>query len=72
MKYPVYGSGDDCTDSSIIGYVLVHVYKCRVTTQPGFDASYKNANTFQFTLAAMDAKRPDEATYSIAFVGKDA
>lgn len=72
MKYPVYGSGDDCTDSSIIGYVLVHVYKCRVTTQPGFDASYKTANTFQFTLAAMDAKRPDEATYSIAFVGKDA
>ena len=72
MKYPVYGSGDDCTDSSIIGYVLVHVYKCRVTTQPGFDASYKSANTFQFTLAAMDAKRPDEATYSIAFVGKDA
>jgi len=72
MKYPVYGSGDDCTDSSIIGYVLVHVYKCRVTTQPGFDASYKNANTFQFTLAAMDAKRPDEATYSIAFVGRDA
>ena len=71
MKYPVYGSGDDCTDSSIIGYVLVHVYKCRVTTQPGFDASYKNANTFQFTLAAMDAKRPDEATYSIAFVGRD-
>lgn len=72
MKYPVYGSGENCTDSSIIGYVLVRVYNARVTTQPGFDASYKTANTFQFTLAAMDAKRPDEATYSIAFVGLDA
>ena len=72
MKYPVYGSGENCTDSSIIGYVLVRVYNARVTQAPGFDASYKTANTFGFTLAAMDAKRPDEATYSIAFVGKDA
>lgn len=68
MVYPVYGNGDDCTDSSIIGKVYVRVYKCRVTAQPGFDASYKSANTFQFTLAAMDAKRPDEATYSIAYI----
>lgn len=68
MVYPVYGNGDDCTDSSIIGHVYVRVYKCRVTAQPGFDASYKTANTFQFTLAAMDAKRPDDACYSIAYI----
>ena len=67
MVYPVYGNGDDCTDSSIIGHVYVHVYKCRVTAQPGFDASYKTANTFQFTVAAMDAKREDQACYSIAY-----
>ena len=54
MVYPVYGNGDDCTDSSIIGHVYVRVYKCRVTAQPGFDASYKSANTFQFTLAAIN------------------
>jgi len=72
MKYPVYGSGEDCTESSIIGHVLVRVYRCRVTAQPGFDASYKTANTFQFTLAAMDAKRADDAVYSIAFVPKAA
>lgn len=71
MIYPVYGSGDDCSDSSIIGNVIVKVYRCRVTAAPGFDASYKTANTFQFTLAAMDAKRPDNATYSIAFVRKN-
>lgn len=68
MVYPVYGNGDDCTDSSIIGHVYVHVYKCRVTAQPGFDASYKTANTFQFTVAAMDAKRDDQACYSIAYI----
>lgn len=54
MVYPVYGSGDDCSDSSIIGNVIVKVYKCRVTAAPGFDASYKTANTFQFTLAAIN------------------
>ena len=68
MVYPVYGNGDDCTDSSIIGHVYVRVYKCRVTAQPGFDASYKTANTFQFTIAAMDAKRQDQACYSIAYI----
>lgn len=68
LKYPVYGSGDDCTDSSIIGYLMMRVYKARVTAQPGLDGSYKTASTYQFTLAAMDAKRPDEATYSIAYI----
>lgn len=68
MVYPVYGNGEDCTDSSIIGHVYVRVYKCRVTAQPGFDASYKTANTFQFTIAAMDAKRQDQACYSIAYI----
>jgi len=70
MVYPVYGNGEDCTDSAIIGHVYVRVYKCRVTAQPGFDASYKTANTFQFTLAAMDAKRADDACYSIAYIPK--
>lgn len=68
MVYPVYGNGEACTDSSIIGHVYVRVYKCRVTAQPGFDASYKSANTFQFTIAAMDAKRQDQACYSIAYI----
>jgi hypothetical protein len=67
MQYPVYGNGDACTDASIIGYVTIKVFNCRVTAQPGFDASYKTASTFQFTLAAMDAKQSDEATYSISY-----
>lgn len=70
MQYPVYGSGDDCTESSIIGYVNLKVYRARVTGQPGLDGSYKTASTFQFTLSALDAKRNDEAVYSIAYVQK--
>ena len=68
MVYPVYGSGDDCTESAIIGKVYLKVYRARITGQPGLDGSYKSASTFQFTLSAMDAKRADEAVYSIAYV----
>lgn len=70
MQYPVYGSGDDCTESAIVGYVNLKVYRARVTGQPGLDGSYKTASTFQFTLSALDAKRDDEAVYSIAYVQK--
>lgn len=70
MQYPVYGSGDDCTESAIVGYVNLKVYRARVTGQPGMDGSYKSASTYQFTLSAMDAKRADEAVYSIAYVAK--
>ena len=70
MQYPVYGSGDDCSESSIIGYVSLKVYRARVTSQPGLNGSYKSASTFQFTLSALDAKRNDEAVYSIAYVQK--
>lgn len=68
LKYPVYASGDDCTEAGVIGYALVKVYKARVTAQPGLDGSYKSASTFQFTLSAMDAKRADEACYAIAYI----
>lgn len=68
MVYPVYGSGDDCTQSAIIGKVILKVYKARVSGQPGLNGSYKSASTFDMTLTALDAKRPDGAAYSIAYV----
>jgi hypothetical protein len=37
--WPVYGSGDDCTESSIIGYYMVKVFKARVSQIPGMDTS---------------------------------
>ena len=43
MKWPVYGAGDDCTDNAVKGYVVLRMYRCRVTQMPGFDTSYKSA-----------------------------
>lgn len=68
LVYPVYAAGDNCTESSIIGHVYMTVYRARFTQMPGLDGSYKSASTYQFTLSAMDAKRPDDACYSIAYI----
>ena len=68
--WPVYGSGDDCSESAIIGYYVVKVFRARITTVPGMDTSYKSAATFQFTLSALDAKRNDEGAYSTAYFKK--
>lgn len=67
LRWPVYSANADCTDSSIKGYVELHVFRCRVTQGPGFDTSYKTAQTNQITLSAVDAKRADDATYSLAY-----
>ena len=37
--WPVYGSGDDCTESSIVGYYVVKVFRARITQVPGLDTS---------------------------------
>lgn len=68
MKWPVYGAGDDCTDSAVKGYVILRMYRCRVTQMPGFDTSYKSAATNAVTFSAMDAKRDDEKIYEIAYI----
>lgn len=68
--WPVYGSGDDCSESAIAGYYVVKVFRARITTIPGMDTSYKSAATFQFSLQALDAKRNDEGAYSTAYYKK--
>ena len=65
--WPVYGSGDDCSQSDIIGYYIVRVFRARITQIPGLDTSYKSAATFTFELQALDAKRNDEGCYSTAY-----
>lgn len=68
--WPVYGTGDDCSESAIIGYYIVRVFRARITSIPGVDSSYKTAATFAFELAALDAKRNDEGCYSTAYYKK--
>jgi len=72
LKWPIYASGEDCTDSSIKGYVILYMYRARLTRLPGFDSSYKNAETFSFQLSAMDPKRSDRMIYSLAYIDADA
>lgn len=68
MKWPVYAAGDDCTESAIKGYVILRIYRCRVTQMPGFDTSYKSAATNAVTFSAMDAKKADGEIYEIAYI----
>ena len=69
-KWPVYDNGDDCSVSGIRGYVVLRMFKCRVTQLPGFDTSYKSPATNSVTFSAMDPERDDEKVYSVAFVPK--
>ena len=39
LEYPVYNSGDDCSEAGIKGYYYVRVFLARITTVPGFDTS---------------------------------
>lgn len=50
--WPVYGAGDDCSESSIVGYYIVKVFRARITTLPGVDTSYKTAATLTEKLSA--------------------
>ena len=52
LVYPVFGSGEDCTDANIIGHLYVTILRARVTTQPGFDTSYKTAATLTLPSVA--------------------
>lgn len=71
MDFPVYSSGVDCTESSVKAILHIHVYRTRVTQAPGFDASYKQAQTNSVTFSAMDAKRADHKVYETIYEPMD-
>lgn len=59
--WPLYNGGENTTASqftgaSIMGWVIMHIYRVRVTAMPGFDTSYKTAATNGITVATMDPK----------------
>ena len=69
-KWPVYANGTETKAAGVKGYVLLNIFKCRVTQMPGFDTTYKSAATNSVTFSTMDAKRSDGNAYSIAYVEK--
>lgn len=65
--YPVYSSGTDCTDAARKGALHIYIPRCRCTGLPGMESSYKSAQVFSVTFAAIDPKRPDGKMYSILY-----
>lgn len=70
--YPVYSSGTDCTDAARKGVLHIFIPRVRATALPGIESSYKSAQTFSVTFAAIDPKRADEKMYSIFYEPYDA
>ena len=71
LRWPVYSTSEDCTASGIKGYLVVKIYKCKVSQTPGFDTSYKQSATFSITLSGMDAKRSDRCVWAMAYMPTD-
>ena len=67
LRWPVYGTSQECEENGVKGYVIVKIYRCKVTQSPNFDSSYKAANDFTFTLSGMDAKREDRSVWGMAY-----
>lgn len=40
LKWPVYGDNKNCTENGIIKYLVVRIFKTRITTVPGLDTSF--------------------------------
>lgn len=77
LNIMVYNGGENISNSNktfngatVLGYVVMTVYRCRVTQMPGFDTSYKSAATNAITLATMDPKNAttDGRAYDITFI----
>ena len=71
LKYPVYKSGNDCSENNIKGFVIIKIYKAYIKERAGFDSSYKRAHQFRLSLEALEAGRKDGSNYAIAFVDND-
>ena len=67
FHFPVYSSGSDCTESSVKGWVDVHIFRVRVTTPAPIDTSYKTAATFQVQFSSIDPQRVDKLMYEIHY-----
>lgn len=65
--WPLYSSGTDCTEANIKAWIHLYIPRTRVTAAPGFDSSYKSAQTPGVTFSAIDPKRADGKMYEVAY-----
>lgn len=64
MRYRVYGSGEN---ASVIGYLIIQIYKAKVSAKPGFENSYGQSGTHSVTFTSLDAGRQDHNMYELIF-----
>lgn len=65
--WPLYSSGTDCTEANIKAWIHMYIPRVRVTAAPGFDSSYKTAQTPGVTFSAIDPKRADGKMYEVVY-----
>lgn len=70
--WPVYSSGDDCTEASEKGRLHLDIYRVRATAMPGLDTSYKSAASPSVTFGGMDPKRSDGLMWNLYYEPFDA
>lgn len=65
--WPLYSSGTDCTEANIKAWLHLYIPRVRVTAAPGFDSSYKSAQTPGLTFSAIDPKRADGKMFELTY-----
>lgn len=58
IQFPLY-SDADATDSTIIAYVQIKVYKVKIMPTYDFSGQYKSASQFKLDLEGLDPRRTD-------------
>lgn len=66
--FPVYNDGTNCTDSGITHYLVLHMFRGRITQVPTLSGSYKSPSTFDFTVSTEDPHRLDDAAYELFYM----
>lgn len=64
IQFPLYSSAD-ASESSIIAYVQIEVYKVKIMPTYEFSGQYKQASQFKLDLEGLDPRRDDGNMYQV-------
>ena len=67
VQFPIY-SDADATNSTIVGYGQLVVYKAKLMPEFGFSGSYKAASEFSLNLKGLDPRRTDQAMWKWIYI----
>jgi len=67
VQFPIY-SDADATNSTIVAYGQLIVYKCKLMPEFGFSGSYKSASEFSLNLKGLDPRRSDSNMWKFSYI----